>query len=264
MRRSPASSPCAERRASPRRSDQVRLTSTRRCSRASSSARSSICTRRPFGTRTTNCSRESADSLTRALNSTDSPAEGVLEDVGHPHPDAGVVAVAGDVDEAGDEAAEVVLADEQLGAAALLQLGHRHGGVVQLLDARLDELVARVALEHLEEVLAGVAVERDAGAVEDGLHLLGDERHALDRLGVGGGRVEPEEAALPDDLTALVVLLDPDVVEVRDAVHRGAGVGLGEHEDLRLVGLLGRLRCSGRQAPGPVAGRSAAGPGPSR
>ena len=44
------------------------------------------------------------------------------------------------------------------------------------------------------------------GAVEDRLHLLGDQRHPLDRLGVGRGRVEPEEAALPDDLAALVVL----------------------------------------------------------
>ena len=168
-------------------------------------------------------------------------AEGLLEDVGHPQPHVGVVAVARDVDQAGHEAAEVVLADEQLGAAPLLQLGHRHRGLVELLGARLEQLVARVALEHLDEVLAGVAVRCHAGAVEHRLHLLGDQRHPHHRLGVGGGGVEAEEPSLADDLT-VVVLLDADVVEVRDAVHGGAGVGLGEHEDVRLVRLGRGLR----------------------
>ena len=102
-------------------------------------------------------------------------AKGVLEDVGHPQADRRVVSVARDVDEARDEAAEVVLAHEQLGAAPLLELRDRHRGLVELLDAGLEQLVARVALEDLEEVLAGVAVRRHAGALEDVVHLFGDE-----------------------------------------------------------------------------------------
>ena len=38
------------------------------------------------------------------------------------------------------------------------------------------------------------------GALEHGVHLLGDQRHPHHRLGVGGGRVQPEEPALADDL----------------------------------------------------------------
>ena len=60
-------------------------------------------------------------------------AEGVLEDLCHPQAHRGVVAIAWDEDQARDEAPEVVLADEELGAPAFLQLGHRH--------RRLEELV---------------------------------------------------------------------------------------------------------------------------
>jgi hypothetical protein len=169
------------------------------------------------------------------------PAEGVLEQVGHLHANGRVVAVARDVDQAGDEAAEVVLADEQLGAAPLLQLGDGHRRLVELLDAGLDQLVARVALEDTEEVLAGVAVVGHAGAVEHALNLLGDQRHPQHRLGVGRGGVEAEEAALADHGAVVGVGLDPDVVEVGHAVHGGARVGLGQHEDVGLVGLGRRL-----------------------
>ena len=168
-------------------------------------------------------------------------AEGLPEDLGHPQPHRRVVAVARDEDQARDEAAELVLADEELGAPALLQLGDGDRGLVEVVDVGLEELVARVALEDPEQVLAGVAVRGDPGPLEHRLDLLGDERHPHHRLGVRGGRVEAEEAALADDLAVGAVGPDADVVEVRHPVDGGLRVGLREHEQVLLVGHLRRL-----------------------
>ena len=164
-------------------------------------------------------------------------AELLREDVGHLEADRRRVAVAREVDEAGHEAAVAVAAHEQPGLAALLHVQDREGHLGELLGVDLEQLVARVGLEDLQQVLVGVAVDAEAGPVE---HLLRDaagERHVHDGRDVGARGVEAEEAALADDLAVGVEHLHADVVEVGGAVHGGAGVGLGEHHDVRVARL---------------------------
>ena len=162
--------------------------------------------------------------------------EGGPQDRLHLEPHRRVVAVARDVHQARHEPAELVLAQEELGLAALLQVQHRGGVVVQLVLVGLEQLVARVGLEDLEEVLAGVRVGREAGAVEDRVDLVGQHGDPQHRLGVGRRREQAEEAPLPRDLAGLVERLDADVVEVGRAVDRGSTVGLGDDEQLALAG----------------------------
>ena len=102
------------------------------------------------------------------------PAKAVAQDLLHPQPDRGVVAVARDVDEAGHEAAVVVAAQEQPGPPALLQVHHGRRRLVEVVDADLEQLVARVGLQDGQQVLAGVAGRREAGARQDVGDLAAD------------------------------------------------------------------------------------------
>ena len=75
----------------------------------------------PGSGRTTKCSRARIDSLTRAVKSSDAPPSSLLEDVGDALADAGGVAVARQVDQAGEVAAVGVAAHEQPQLATLAE-----------------------------------------------------------------------------------------------------------------------------------------------
>ena len=164
-------------------------------------------------------------------------AQFLLEDVDDPQPHTGGVAVAGQVDERRVVAPVLVLAQVQPQPAALLEVQDGGDDRPQLVGRRLEQLVARVGLQDLEQVASVVAVGREPGPAQDLLDLAADDGHPAHRLGVRRRREEAEEAALADDLAVLVELLDPDVVQVGGPVHGGAAVGLGQDEQLVLAGL---------------------------
>ncbi len=164
-------------------------------------------------------------------------AELLLEDVDEPQPDTGRVAVARQVDQRGVVAPVLVLSQVEPQPAPLLEVEHaRHDGR-QLVDGRLEQLVARVRLQDLEQVAAVVAVGREARAVEDLGDLAADDGDTAYGLGVRGGGEQPEEAPLADDIPVGVELLHADVVEVAGPVHGRAAVGLRQYEQLVLAGL---------------------------
>ena len=196
-------------------------------------------------------------------------AEPVLEDAGDPLAHGGGVAVARQVDQAGQVAAVGVAPHEQPDLPAVADLQHRLRDRHELLDRGLEQLVARVGLQHVHQRLAGVAQRREPGPVDDLLGLEPDHRDAGQRLGVGGGREQPEEAPLADDLAARVERLDADVVEVDRTVHGGLGVGLGQHQQRLLAGLGPHQRRQlrerrGHVLVGPQDAEAGAGHGPQR
>ncbi len=164
-------------------------------------------------------------------------AELLLEDVDDPQPHRGGVAVARQVDEGGVVAPVLVLAQVQPQPAALLEVEHRGGDGLQFLGRGLEQLVARVGFQDLEQIAPVVAVRREAGPLQDVLDLAADHRHAAHGLGVRGGGEQSEEAPLADHIAVGVELLHTDVVQVRRPVHGGAAVGLGQDEQLVLAGL---------------------------
>ena len=176
-------------------------------------------------------------------------AELLAQDVGEPLAHGGAVAVARQVDEHRDVAPVGVAAHERPELAALAREHHVLHDRGELGGRGVEELVARVVLERVHQGLAGVAARVEAGAVHHLVDLLAQHRDPGDRLGVGGAGEQAEEATLADDLAVGAERLHADVVEVRRAVHGGARVGLGEHEQRLLAGLrLGDRRQLGEGA----------------
>ncbi|MPM49371.1 hypothetical protein SDC9_96100 [bioreactor metagenome] len=82
--------------------------------------------------------------------------EPLAQDARHLQPGGGVVPVPRQVDQAGHEPAERVLAQEELGPDLLAQLDDGHAVAGELLDTAPEELVARVVLQLTEQRLAAV------------------------------------------------------------------------------------------------------------
>ncbi len=168
----------------------------------------------------------------------------------HLQPDLGGVAVARQVDEAGDVAAVVVAAQEQLDLLALAQPQHAHRDRQELVDRGLEQLVARERLQDLDQVLAVVAVGGQPGRVEHVAQLAPQHGDPGDRLAVGHMGEQAEKAPLADHLAVGGEQLDPDVVEVGGAVDGGPGVGLGDDQELLLARLGPHLGGQRREALG--------------
>ena len=146
-------------------------------------------------------------------------AEGLDQDPPHPLAVLGVEPITRDRDQAGHEPVEGVGAHEQAESLALSQTEDPHRDREQLIVLDLEQGVARVALEDVDQALGVVAVGGEAGAVEHALHLPAEQRDVARAGLVGRRRVEAEEAPLADHLAVGVEALDPDVVEVRGAVN---------------------------------------------
>ena len=165
----------------------------------------------------------------------------------------GVEAIARQVDEAGEEAAERVAADEEPNALPLAEVEDPERDLEELVLRDLEELVARVRLEDLDERLVVVAALRQARALDHPLRLAAEDRDLPRARAVGGVRVEAEEAPLAGDLAGGVEALDADVVEVRGPVHGRARVRLRQVEEVLLPRepphLRRQLREAGRDRP---------------
>ena len=146
----------------------------------------------------------------------------------------GVEAVARHEHQTGQEAAEGVAAHEQAQALALAEVQDPDSDLEQLFDGDLEQLVARVGLQDLDQGLLVVAARRERGALEHGGHLAAQDRDVARAGVVGGVRVEAEEAPLADHLAVRVKALDTHVVEIGGPVHRGARVRLGHVEQVGL------------------------------
>ena len=150
-------------------------------------------------------------------------------------PDLSGVPVPGQVDQAGHVPPVPVPAQEQPGLLALLQPQHAQRDRGELLGRDLEQLVARVVLQDLDQVLAVVAVPGHLGLGQDLGQLAAEHGHVGDGRGMRRVRVQPEEPVLPDDSVVGPELLDRDVVQVAGPVDGGPGVGLGQHQALGRV-----------------------------
>ena len=163
------------------------------------------------------------------------PAERLLEDLLDPLPVPGVEALARQVDEAGEEAAERVATDEEAHAPPLAEVEDAHRRLEELVLRDLEQLVARVRLEDVEERLVVVTPAEQTRPLHDTLGLAPEHRDLPGARAVGGVRVEPEEAPLAGHLAVRVEALDADVVEVRGAMHGRARVGLRQVQQALLA-----------------------------
>ncbi len=167
----------------------------------------------------------------------------------HGQSGAGGVAVPGQVDQAGEEPAVGVAAQEQAQPAPLGQRDHARGGGVERVGVGGEQFGARVVLDHLQHALAGVGGQREAGAVDDLPHASLDHRDVEHVLVQRGGGEHAEEPVFTGDRAVGVERLHPDVVRIHRTVHCGLCAGLGEHQQVRGECLPAGVR-AGREAAG--------------
>ena len=83
--------------------------------------------------------------------------------------------VARQVHQAGHEPAEHVAPHEESQPLAVLDVEDGRGRLVQLVGVDLEQLLAGIALEDVQQHPPVVAVQREAGPVEHRLHLAAED-----------------------------------------------------------------------------------------
>ena len=147
-----------------------------------------------------------------------------------------VEALARQVDETREEAAERVAPDEQPHAPALAEVEDAERRLEELVLRDLEQLVARIRLQDLDERLVVVAARAGGPTARRPAAPCCRSTGDLPRArAVGGVGVEPEKAPLAGDLAGGVEPLHADVVEVRGPVDGRPRVGLGQGEQVLLA-----------------------------
>ena len=160
---------------------------------------------------------------------------------------AGREAVARHEHQSRDEAVEAVGAQEQAHPWPHVQVEDARHPVLQVVDADLEQLVARKRAEHVDQRLARVAFGRQVQARERLVHFAPQDRDVGRRLRVGARREQAHQSQLARQLAVAPVALDPDVVQVHPPMHPRHDIGLGDDQGIRREEELAHLRRHGDQ-----------------
>ena len=149
----------------------------------------------------------------------------------------GGITIPRNVDDAIDEFAVHVLADEQAGLPTFLDAIDCSDGFVEVADTGLKQFVPGKPLQHPDQFAGLVLGPVEIRHLHDGLHLAPQNGyqarvHVVDRSGV-----EPDEAVLSHQRTLLVEDAHFHVIGIGEAMDAGALPGFGEAQ-LLLVHLL--------------------------
>ena len=159
----------------------------------------------------------------------------------------GVVAIARHVHQAGVEAVVGIAPHQQSHRAPLVEIDHAAHDADQVRDPGLEQLIARIGLEHVEHRLAVVACRVEAEVLDDRARPCAaapgcragcrDRRWRSTGRGSGARRsTRPRESKV----------LTPDVVEQLGAMHGGGRVRLGDDQQLRLARLRAHIAAQHR------------------
>ena len=150
----------------------------------------------------------------------------------------GVEAVAWHVGQHGEEAAIAILAHEQTRARAFAQVQHRHCDVEQFVGRALEHLVTRQRVENVAQGLARMRIPLEAGALQDGLVVVAQQRHFARRRHVGRRGQHAEEALLDHRLALCVEAEHREVIHVAGTMHARARIGLGQDQCAHRAGFV--------------------------
>ncbi len=176
--------------------------------------------------------------------------KGVEQHVLHALTECRVVIFPGGVDQAGIEATEGVMADEQARPLPLSQAENAHGHGIELVRGDLEQFIARVLLQDNRQGAATMAVGAKLGTVEHIPDLLAKNRNGFRAGAVRGGCKQAEKAMFTDDFAVLVHFLDANVIEVTRAMNGRSGIGFGQDQQARFDGHLFDFRGQGRKGYG--------------
>ena len=83
----------------------------------------------------------------------------------------------------------------------------------------LEQLVARIGLQHVDQRLAGMALRVEAGAREHRVDLAAQIGDGAGRAGIGGRGEQADDAEFAGQIAVGVEALDADIVEIDAPVH---------------------------------------------
>ncbi len=146
-------------------------------------------------------------------------AERGLQERGDLLAQLGIIGLARDIDDGGDEAVELVAAQENARArpANQVQRAAQHGR--QRLGGGLEQLIARPGLDQVHQRLGIVPARTRTGIGDDLGRPLAHQRNGARGLVIGLGREQAEEARLTVHAAAFVIMLDADIVGGHAPVH---------------------------------------------
>ena len=99
----------------------------------------------------------------------------------------------------------------------------------------LEEFVAGIGFERVQQKLARMAVRVVAEIVDHPGDLRAQQRDFGHRARIGGGGEEADHPQLTGDIALLVEPLDADIVHMGAAVDDGTDIGLGDDKEIRPV-----------------------------
>ncbi len=146
-----------------------------------------------------------------------------------------VVALARHEHHDGHEPVEAVAPRQHAHARALVEMHDGEHELVERVLVDLEQLVARIVLQHGGERLARMAVGIEARAAHQVVDLAPQIRDRAGRARVGRGGEQADDAEFADQPAVIVEALHADVVHVHATVHARTHVRLGDNERLRLL-----------------------------
>jgi hypothetical protein len=96
------------------------------------------------------------------------------------------VAIPRQVDERGDVASAVIVTQEQPQLLSLLKIQNLDDGMFEFVERHLNQLIARIVLENLDHVSAGVAGRGEGHPLQKRRHFAPQHRDPQHALVVGG------------------------------------------------------------------------------
>ena len=164
----------------------------------------------------------------------EAPAKDPRQEIADAQAHRGVVAVLRDEDEDRDEAVELVDAGERADARPLGELEDVERELLQRRDIDLEELVARIGVEHVHQRSAGIACRIEADILGDARDLEAQIRNRAGRAGIGVRGQQADDAQFAVEPAVRREQLDADIVEMDAPVDAALDVGLGDDERLGL------------------------------
>ena len=158
---------------------------------------------------------------------------GLLERLLHAPADCGVVTLARDIDQTGDEALEGIRAHEQAHRLAVAQMQDPQGDAIQGIGVDLEQLLTGIAVEDVHQRPVVVAGRRQAGALQHRMDLPAQHRHGARITVIHGRTVEAQDAVLADHPAVGGEAPHADIIHGGGAMDSRALIGLGKDQRLR-------------------------------
>ena len=119
----------------------------------------------------------------------------------------------------------------------LVQIHHTARDPDQIIDVRLEELVAGIGFQDVQYSLTVVTLRIEAEILHHPLDLPAQHRDVPGTAVIGRGGPEAQEAVFSGDFSAGIEGLYAHIVEIFVAMNCGGGVCLGQNQQFRLASL---------------------------